>query len=190
MLLLQKWRRARCRAAFDISACCSGLENFRSLVRPWFERLAAPPGIPPTPSRITSGTPPTREQIAGTPDAIPSSAAKSERFNFAGKQEDVAAAKQVLHLILFAQEDHVRAELLFARHPLGHGSLRPVSDHQELGGDLLANAGKDLNDIGHAFDGPKIGEVNQYLLPVRREFVAAALAIRRGEIRRSSQNWE
>ena len=57
---------------------------------------------------------------------------QAKRFQFARHQHDVGDGQLLLNLILLAEKQHVLMNALLHGQPLGHGTVRSVSDEQQL----------------------------------------------------------
>src|SRR5205823_14348391 len=98
---------------------------------------------------------------------------ESDRLQFAGEQHDIRDAQFVLHLFLLSEEQHVFMQPLLYRQPFGSRTVRPVTDHQKFGGNLLSHHIKDLDRIGHTFYRTKIRKMHQDSLTVGRIFFSS-----------------
>ena len=81
-----------------------------------------------------------------------------------------------MHLVLLTEENNVRRQFLVTYQPLGDGAFRTVSNQQQLGGHLAADQFENIHHVRQTLYRTEIREVDQNLLTLGREFLAAAFA--------------
>src|SRR5260370_2610822 len=86
---------------------------------------------------------------------------ESEGFELGGKQEKIGGGKFFVDRILFAKEEDIFLEAMFADEVFGGATIGTVADEDELGGHFSPDEGEDFHDVGEALDGSEIGKVHE-----------------------------
>jgi len=81
---------------------------------------------------------------------------KAEGFELRGKQEKVGGGELFVDGILFAKEEDIFLEAMFADEVFGGATVGTVADEDEPGGHFSADEGEDFHDVGEALDGRKL----------------------------------
>src|SRR5260370_620623 len=81
---------------------------------------------------------------------------KAEGFELRGKQEKVGGGELFVDGILFAKEEDIFLEAMFADEVFGGATVGTVADEDEPGGHFSADEGEDFHDVGEALDGAEI----------------------------------
>jgi len=89
---------------------------------------------------------------------------EAEGFEFAGKHEQVGEGKDFRDAALFAEEVNAVVDAFAVGHPLAGRAVGAVADHEQPRGNFASDAREDADDVGGAFDGAEIGEVDEDFL--------------------------
>src|SRR5713226_2472431 len=105
---------------------------------------------------------------------------EAEGFELRGKQKKIGGGELFVDVVLFAEEENVFLEAVFADEVFGGAAVRAVADEDELGRHFGADKGENFDGIAEALDGAKIRQVHEDGFTVgrplgRKAFVGSAV---------------
>jgi hypothetical protein len=88
---------------------------------------------------------------------------EAEGLHLAGEEHEVGEGKELVDVVLLAEEVDAVLDAELEGETLGGGAVGAVADQQQAGGDGAGDAGKGLDDVKNAFDRPEVGEMDEEL---------------------------
>ena len=89
---------------------------------------------------------------------------EAEGLHLAGHEHEVGERKELVDVVLLAEEVDAVLHVVFAGQVLGYAAVGAVADEHEPRGHGFGDAGEDLDDVLNALDGAEVGEVDEETL--------------------------